>query len=223
MSRLARSNHVVRIRSNAIDERILGCAQKMKSMPHIIRTVLMVASLALLIAVILYLSPNWLGLIASGALLAGFIYYSAYWHASSAPVAEPVHRVTWQSSAAEPMETVVEKAIVGAAIDGTSSVRHESMRILIRNQERELTRKVVGDDAIFLGYYGNKLWFYIADRFYAKVDGLTTYSIETAEVAFNRPLATTTYVGRVRKRGGVIKVEQDGVEQELDLKTLCSP
>ena len=193
----------------------------MQTFLHIMRTVAFVFVLAAVILLTLYLLPNWYGVGLVVLLLIGTVYYSAYWHVHSAPTTEPIRVIDWESATQGSMKTIVEHAIVEAPVlAGLSSIRHVSLRISIRDPKGRLTKTVIGDDAIYLGSYGHKLWFYISDRFYAKIDGLTAYSVETAEVLFNLPMEQGEYLGRVRKRKGVIRLEVDGVEQEFDLNEL---
>ncbi|TWU44758.1 hypothetical protein Poly51_58240 [Rubripirellula tenax] len=196
----------------------------MEFVTHVGRTFLMVAALAVAIGVIPWLIPGWIGMVLIVAILGGFIYFSARWHAHWAPVADVLERFSWQSESGDSMDTIVEKAKVHTpALGGGAPVRQECLRISIHNRTtgKRTRRHVVGDDAIFLGKHGGFLWFYVQDRFHAKTDGLVAHSIQTGAIVFNRPKAEVAYRGRT-SHAGVIKVQVNGENQKLDLAMLAT-
>ena len=190
---------------------------------HLFRTVLMVLSLtvifiALLVGAILLRVPPVAILIGVAVLFGVFVIGSARWHAYWAPMAKTMACFKWQNSVHENMETVVENAIVQVGMSGQAS----TLRVSIYNRTtgKRLCRRLIGDDATYLGLHGCGLWFFIHDRFHARKDGLVCVDRATASWLYHRPQAELRYVSEARQHGTILVELVDGPEEGIVLASL---
>lgn len=188
----------------------------------------MVIALAVGMFLIMYIMiklalPAWTVLAAIGLFFGLYIWYSARWHAYWAPVSVPVQSFKWKSDSGDFMESVIEKAQVHAASSTASVVKSETLRISIYNRtaRKRLKRIMIGDDADYLCTRANIFWFYIRDRFHARLDGLVGYDRQSGELVFHQPKQQVTYLSK-GSRPGVLEVECGGVQQQLDLAALIT-
>ncbi len=169
------------------------------------------------------LFPSYWPLLLSTVLLIGIVFGSAKWHAYFAPIAKTIKVFSWQDAGSE-METVLEVAQVHAATyGGASSIRQETWRISIydRTRGKRKRRIMIGDSVKYLGDIGGYYWFFIEDRFYCPVSGLTAFDRQHADIAFNRPPSEGEFLGRTG-HSHVIKMQVDDQEIVVDLKELAS-
>lgn len=141
------------------------------------------------------------------ALVIGFyIYWSGPLHAYWAPVSKRMTALKWTSTEGVKMETVVEKAIVQAG----SYVRSETLRVSIYECEsgKRHGRKLIGDDATFLGRHGIGIWFHIADRYHARRDGLVCMDIQTGKWLYHVPKSEIESISPT-DTNGVYSIEDD--------------
>lgn len=196
---------------------------------HVLRTIVMSVVLgALMMAIImgclLLETPAWLPLVLLMTFVVAIVWGTARWHAYWAPIAKQAARIPWERSDGTPMETVVEIAIVHAA--GSSPT--ETYRVSIYELKpghggkpfrrgKRVKRVLISDSAEWLGLHGGRLWFYIYDRFHSRRDGLTCLDVQTGAWLYHRPRAEVEFVDYVRKRRGVIEVEERDRRREIDL------
>ncbi|MEM0968167.1 MAG: hypothetical protein AAGJ31_02345 [Verrucomicrobiota bacterium] len=184
------------------------------------RTILQMIVLGATIFLFIYLSsliklPASVIVIGVIAITGAYIYFSARWHAYWAPISKTVHKQKWKGPTGEAMETVVENAIVQAG----SYVRAETLRVSIydRQNKRRVARIMVGDDARFLGSPGMGFWFYIADKFHARLDGLVCLDIRKGTWIYHKPKSEISEVELTRT--SVISFEDaEGNKTSMDLK-----
>ncbi len=185
---------------------------------HIIRTFVLVAVLTAILWGLFYACfffrlpiPIVVGVIV--LYMAAIVFGTARWHAYWAPIAKQVARIPWQRDDGVAMETIIEVAIVhrGPAW-GT-------YRASIYQQEprKRLKRIMIGDEVKFLGMHGARLWFYLADKFHARRDGLVAMNPQTGEWVYHVPQAELEFVDRVANRRGVIDVLHRGAAKRIDL------
>jgi len=200
----------------------------MENLKHFARTLLQIAMIAVFVTVVvavvifvavvvLKLSPEttaYVVLISLGLTIGGYVYWSARWHAYWAPISKPVITKKWTDSADHRMETVVENAIVQAG----EYVRSSTLRVSIYNRTtgRRLARTVVGETAEFLGLHGIGMWFYIPDRFHARIDGLVCLDPQTGRWIYHVPKSEIRGVNRVAGKG---KFSVDRVAEDNDGET----
>lgn len=183
----------------------------MEILKHFGRTLLHMAGIALAIFVIVIVTVK-LGLspyvmMVGIALVIGFyIYWSGPLHAYWAPVSKRMTALKWTSTEGVKMETVVEKAIVQAG----SYVRSETLRVSIYECEsgKRHGRKLIGDDATFLGRHGIGIWFHIADRYHARRDGLVCMDIQTGKWLYHVPKSEIESISPT-DTNGVYSIEDD--------------
>ncbi|MFG0290414.1 MAG: hypothetical protein ACF8CQ_19705 [Rhodopirellula sp. JB044] len=144
-----------------------------------------------------------------------YIYGSARWHAYWAPVAKKVMSQPWTSSTGEAMETVVENAVV--QLNAFSQSHTLRVSIYRRDDGRRVQRTMIGDDATFLGVHGIGLWFYIEDRFYARISGLVCVDRETGDFIYHVPRSEIAAVEKGRKRGQIFAEDREGNTTEMQL------
>ena len=157
-------------------------------------------------------------------LVIGFAYFSGKWHAYWAPVADEMRTRSWNSKEGSEMETVLELAHVHTAVfGGADAIRQTVWRISVydRTRKRRTTRIMIGEDAKFLGEPGGYYWFYIGDRFYSKVAGLTAFDRQTGAIKFNRPKKEGFLTGTTSKTH-IIKMDiEETKDVPVDLKELA--
>jgi hypothetical protein len=189
---------------------------------HVLRTIaLCLGGAALLYAAIygmIYLrfSPYLLfGVLFGG--IGAWIYFSARWHPYWAPIAKDVLRKPWVRDDGVKMVTVVEVAIIQA-----SYVRLEVYRVSIYEQQgmRRVKRRLVGDDATFLGLIHDGLWFYIDDRFYGRKDGLVCVDMRTGDWVYHQPKSKVQLVEAIPGKTGTIDVVWEGERKRVELKEI---
>lgn len=188
----------------------------MEILKHFGRTLLHMAGIALAIFVIvivtvkLGLSP-YVIMVGIVLVIGMYIYWSGPLHAYWAPVSKRMAALKWNSIDGVKMETVVEKAIVQAG----AHVRSETLRVSIYECEsgRRHERKLIGDDATFLGQHGIGIWFHIADRFHARRDGLVCMEIETGKWLYHVPKSEIEHLSPTKSKG-IYSIEDDE-ENEL--------
>lgn len=157
---------------------------------HLLRTVGLVGALAAGAIGIVLLLP---AAAALGVLLVGVgvvAVVTGRRHPGWAPVAERVAGHPWTSESGTRHETVVERALVDAAVwGGVTAIRSRVLRISVyrEGRRRPLRRVAVGEDARWLGCHGKRLWFHVADGYHAGRAGLLGYDLRTAAVTFHQP------------------------------------
>jgi len=173
--------------------------------------------LIIVVTVKLGLSPY--VILAGIALVIGFyVYWSGPRHAHWAPVSKRVAALKWTSAEGARMETVVEKAVVQAG----PHVRSETLRVSIYecDSRRRHERKVIGDDATFLGRHGIGIWFHIADRYHARRDGLVCMDVETGRWLYHAPKSEIPHLSPTRSKGIYsIEDEEENETGTIDLNS----
>ncbi|MEM1227873.1 MAG: hypothetical protein AAGJ40_19455 [Planctomycetota bacterium] len=192
----------------------------MDYLTHFFRTLIQIGLVAaamggIVVGTILLGLPPVLIPVGMVVLIGGYIYGSARWHAHWAPHAKRVAARRWTTDAGEEMETVIEKAIVQAG----ASTRSETLRvsIYVLSTGRRAARRLIGDDAEFLGFHGIGLWFHIADRFHARRDGLVCVDLHTGRWIYHQPKSEIPELTRTKTKG-VYQIEDDeGTHHEINL------
>jgi hypothetical protein len=155
---------------------------------HILRTLALVGALASACIVILFLLPPVIALPAMLVGIALFIFYTGRLHAHWAPIADTIARFRWADEQGYEFETVVERAKIDAAtLGGASAVKSRVLRLSLystANAKRK-RRVLIGDDATYLGRHGERLWFFIRDRYHSGRDGLVGHDLRELGVSFH--------------------------------------
>ncbi len=189
----------------------LAYRDTMGFLKHFARTLIHIAAilLAILLIIVITVKLNlsaYVILIGIVGVIGFYIYWSGPRHAYWAPAAKRIVALKWTSGDGQKMETVVEKAIVQFGVHG----RSEALRVSAYpvGSERLLWRKVVGDNATFLGRHGIGIWFHIADRFHARRDGLVCLDIESGKWLYHVPKSEIQSISPGPEKG-IYSIEDD--------------
>ncbi|MEO0478042.1 MAG: hypothetical protein AAF196_01045 [Planctomycetota bacterium] len=196
---------------------------------HILMTIAVVAVIAIgfiALGVLLFalFSPEvaaWIGLPLFVLGLGMVIYHSSRWSAYSAPIATEVRPIPWKNDAREELVTVVERANMRPAIaGGAGSIRIDVLRVSLypKGSTKRLRRVLIGDDAVFLGLHGDRLWFFIESRFYARKNGLVGIDPRTLETTYHRPRKGEELVEKRKRQHPEIELETKAGRLAIDLR-----
>lgn len=191
---------------------------------HLLRTLLLIAASLAAISASVGIA-TWIGVRNPYVYMAilvfwawAIIYGTARWHPYWAPVSKRASRIPWTRDDSVKMETLIEYAIVQAGMSA-----HQYLRVSIRECEtgKLFRRRVIGDEVTLLGKFGNGIWCYIHDKFYARRDGLVCLDLRSCEWTYHEPQSQVELPDDAHPRKGILQIERDGVLTEVDLNTLC--
>ncbi len=188
---------------------------------HIVRTIVMTGLMAALfigafLAMIYLKIPVYWMFAVITCLVVAVVYGTARWHPYWAPMAKRVARIPWDRDDGTKMETLIEMAIVQAGL----YTRTETYRISIGEckSRKRTKRRLIGENATYLGAFDSGIWFYIHDRFYARRDGLVCVGLRSGDWRYHQPKSVIEFVDQAGKRPGLIDVIWNGVPKQLDLR-----
>lgn len=197
---------------------------------YVLLTVALVAGLAGVLlggaALMVWLLPPAVGVPALVVFLIVFlgvvIYQTPRLQAYWTPVAARVDRRVWTDGEGRARKAVVERAHLRAATaGGLGAISSYILRVSSYVDGERDRRRLIGDDADYLGWYDGGFWFYIRSRYHARRRGLVCVDPATCEFRFHLPREQGAPIDDQRlNRSPIVKlVAADGQPRTVDLRT----